>query len=131
MREEAEKEERRREKEEIERQKQLKRQQEEAQKLQRRREKEEAESRKRLVLQKQASLMDRFLNRTRTSSSLQNDSTENEATTSRSSSNMDERNAKSVTVAMDTILAQNDDILVEDIWKLVFVTLLLFCLGNL
>ncbi|XP_057784473.1 chromatin assembly factor 1 subunit FAS1-like [Salvia miltiorrhiza] len=114
---EAEKEARRREKEEIEKQKQLKRQQEEAEKDQKRREKEEAESRKRLVLQKQASLMERFLKRKKTSSPLQNDSLVNKETTSGSSCNMVERNFKSVTLAMDTVLAQNDGIEVKDIWK--------------
>lgn len=127
MHKEAEKEERRVEKEEIERQKQLKRQQEKAEKVQRRREKEEAESRTLLALQKQASLMERFLNRNKTSSY----SSDNKATTSRSSSNVDERNPKSVTLAMDAVFAQNDDIGVEDIWKLVSFTLLPFCVGNL
>lgn len=113
---EAEKEERRREKEESDMQKQLKRQQEEAEKDQRRREKEEAELRKRLTLQKQASLMERFLKRNKTNSSPQNDSSVNKATTS--SSDMLERNSESVTLAMDSVLAKNDGIEVEDIWKL-------------
>lgn len=114
---EAEKEERRREKEEIEMQKQLKRQQEEAEKDQRRREKEEAESRKRLVLQKQASLMERFLKKNKTSSSFQNDSSTNKAFASGPSFNMLGRNSESITLAMDNVLAHNNGIEVEDIWK--------------
>ncbi|KAI3470376.1 hypothetical protein Pfo_027039 [Paulownia fortunei] len=114
---EAEKEERRREKEENDIQKQLKRQQEEAEKDQRRKEKEEAELRKYLALQKQASLMERFLKRNKTNLSSQNDSSTNKATTSGSSSNMLERMSESVTLAMDSVLAQHGGIEVEDIWN--------------
>ncbi|KAH6757519.1 hypothetical protein C2S52_023387 [Perilla frutescens var. hirtella] len=114
---ESEKEVRRRDKEEIEMQKQLKRQQEEAEKDQRRRQKEEAESRKRLALQKQASLMERFLKKNKTSSSIQNDSSTNKATTSASSFDLLERNSETVTLAMDSVLAQDNGIDVEDIWK--------------
>ncbi|KAK6137789.1 hypothetical protein DH2020_028469 [Rehmannia glutinosa] len=113
---EAEKEERRREKEENDMQKQLKRQQEEAEKDQRRKEKEEAELRKRLALQKQASIMERFLKRNKTNLSSQNDSSTNKAT-SGPCSNMHERMSESVTLAMDSILAQNGAIVVEDIWS--------------
>ncbi|KAK6144953.1 hypothetical protein DH2020_021773 [Rehmannia glutinosa] len=113
---EAEKEERRREKEENDMQKQLKRQQEEAEKDQRRKEKEEAELRKRLALQKQASIMERFLKRNKTNLSSQNDSSTNKET-SGSCSNMHERMSESVTLAMDSILAQNGAIVVEDIWS--------------
>lgn len=118
---EAEKEERRRQKEENDMQKQLKRQQEEAEKDQRRKEKEEAEMRKQLALQKQASLMERFLKRNKTNSTSQNDGSMSKATTSGSSSNMLERTSESVTLAMDSALAQNCGLDVEDIWK--FVTL--------
>lgn len=114
---ESQREERRFEKEEIEMQKQLKRQQEQAEKDQRRREKEEAESRKQLVLRKQASLMERFLKRNKTGSSLQNDSLVSKATTSGSSFIMPERNSGSVTLSMDTVMAQNKGIEVDDIWK--------------
>ncbi|KAL0382586.1 UNVERIFIED_CONTAM: Chromatin assembly factor 1 subunit FAS1 [Sesamum calycinum] len=107
LHEEAEKEERRRQKEENDMQKQLKRQQEDAEKDQRRREKEEAEMRKQLALQKQASLMERFLKRNKTDSTSQNDSSMSKATTSGSSANMLERTSESVTLVMDSVLAQN------------------------
>ncbi|KAL3652074.1 hypothetical protein CASFOL_001755 [Castilleja foliolosa] len=114
---EAEKEERRREKEENEKQKQLKKQQEEAEKEQKRKEKEEAESRKRLVLQKQASLMERFLTRSKTNSLSQNNSAMNKATTLGPSSNVPEKTQESVTLAMDSVLAQNCLVEAQDIWS--------------
>ncbi|XP_042012775.1 chromatin assembly factor 1 subunit FAS1-like isoform X2 [Salvia splendens] len=117
LNEEAQKEERRCEKEEIEKQKQLKRKQEAAARAQRRREKEEAESRKRLLLQKQASLMERFLKLKKTSSPSQNDSSLNKATASGSSGDTVKRNLKSVTLPMDAVLAQKDEIVVGDILK--------------
>ncbi|KAK8546550.1 hypothetical protein V6N13_067759 [Hibiscus sabdariffa] len=64
---EAEKDEKRREREEAEMRKQLQKQQEEAQREQRRREKEEAELKKKLSVQKQASVMERFLKKCKTS----------------------------------------------------------------
>ena len=67
MQEEAKKEEKRREREESEAQKQLRKQQDEAEKERRRREKEDAEMKKRLAVQKQASIMERFLEKTKTS----------------------------------------------------------------
>lgn len=63
--EEAEKDQRRREKEEAELRKHLKKQQEEAEKEHRRREKEEAEMKKQSALQKQATIMERFLKSTK------------------------------------------------------------------
>ncbi|KAL8517883.1 hypothetical protein ACS0TY_009265 [Phlomoides rotata] len=111
---EAGKEGRRREKEEIDIQKQLKRKQE---KDQRRREKEKAELKEQLATQKQASLMERFLKRSKTNSSSQNDSSAKKDTISGSSSNMLARIPESVTLVMDSVLAQNDGIEVQDIWK--------------
>eukprot|EP00268_Persea_americana_P005331 TRINITY_DN11783_c0_g2_i3.p1 TRINITY_DN11783_c0_g2~~TRINITY_DN11783_c0_g2_i3.p1 ORF type:complete len:663 (-),score=169.72 TRINITY_DN11783_c0_g2_i3:137-2125(-) len=61
MKEEFEKGEKRREKEDTELRKQLKRKRDEAEKDQRRREKEESELKEQLALQKQASIMNRFL----------------------------------------------------------------------
>ncbi|KAJ6794028.1 chromatin assembly factor 1 subunit FSM [Iris pallida] len=61
LQDEAEKEEKCREKEELELKKQLKKQQDEAEKDQKRREKEDAEMKKQLAIQKQASIMQRFL----------------------------------------------------------------------
>ncbi|KAL9351946.1 hypothetical protein Peur_054626 [Populus x canadensis] len=65
LQEEAEKDERHREREESEIKRQLKRQQEEVEKEQRRKEKEEAELKRRVAIQKQASMMERFLKRSR------------------------------------------------------------------
>ncbi|KAL0302919.1 UNVERIFIED_CONTAM: Chromatin assembly factor 1 subunit FAS1 [Sesamum radiatum] len=112
---EVEREERRRQKEEYEMQKQLKRQQEEAEKDQKRKEKEDAELKKQLALQKQASLMERFLKKDKTTSP--HDNFLNKATASVSYSNMVERKSESVTVDMDSVLAQNVGVEAEDIWK--------------
>ncbi|KAL4339414.1 hypothetical protein GQ457_08G014350 [Hibiscus cannabinus] len=67
LQDEAEKDEKRREREEAEMRKQLQKQQEEAQREQRRREKEEAELKKKLSVKKQASVMERFLKKCKTS----------------------------------------------------------------
>ncbi|KAK8994857.1 hypothetical protein V6N11_045926 [Hibiscus sabdariffa] len=67
LQDEAEKDEKRREREEAEMRKQLQKQQEEAQREQRRREKEEVELKKKLSVQKQASVMERFLKKCKTS----------------------------------------------------------------
>lgn len=114
---EAEKEERRREKDESEMQKHFKKQQEEAEKNKKRKEREEADLKKQLAVQKQASLMDRFLKRNKTDSTSQNDGSTKITTTSKSSSNMMERKSQSATLAMDTVLSQNGGIEEEDIWK--------------
>ncbi|KAK4487888.1 hypothetical protein RD792_003626 [Penstemon davidsonii] len=107
----------RREKEECEIQKQLKRQQEEAEKDQRRKEKEDAELKKRLALQKQASIMERFLKRSKTSPTSQLDSSFNKAATSQPSSTVVERKPEPITQAMDSVLAQNCGIELETLWK--------------
>ena len=65
MQQEAEKDVKHREKEEAELRKQLKRKQDEAEREQRRREKEEAELKKQRSVQKQASIMERFLKEAR------------------------------------------------------------------
>ncbi|CAI9302148.1 unnamed protein product [Lactuca saligna] len=70
LQDEAEKEEKRRE---IEMKKQLKKQQEEAEKEQKRKEKEEAEQKKQLALQKQASILERFLKKSNGTSPMQVD----------------------------------------------------------
>lgn len=123
---EAEKDERRREKEEYEMQKQLKRQQGEAEKDKKRKGKEEAELKKQLALQRQASLMERFLKKNKTTTS-QHGNSLNKATTPESS-NMVERKFESVTVDMDSVLAQNVGIEAEDIWKSGFLTFPCFVL---
>ncbi|KAL3833932.1 hypothetical protein ACJIZ3_008668 [Penstemon smallii] len=107
----------RREKEECEIQKQLKRQQEEAEKDQRRKEKEDAELKKRLALQKQASIMERFLKRSKTSPPSQLNSSFNKAATSQPSSTVVERMPEPVTQSMDSVLAQNCGIELETLWK--------------
>ncbi|KAL8051925.1 hypothetical protein ABFX02_06G179500 [Erythranthe guttata] len=112
---EAEKEERRREKEENDMQKHLKRQQEEAEKDKKRKEKEEAELRKQLALQKQASLMERFLKKTKPTSSSPNDTSMKKSESS--SPNIPEGTSESVTQAMDSVLAKNDGVEAEDIWN--------------
>lgn len=125
---EAEKEKRRREKEENEKQKQIKREQEEAEKDQRRKEKEEAELRKQIAIQKQASLMESFLKRNKASSSSQNGSSMKEASTAKLSCNIPERMSWSVTQSMDSVLAQKGGIEVEDIWRFGLFTFFLFVL---
>ncbi|KAL3650093.1 hypothetical protein CASFOL_006496 [Castilleja foliolosa] len=113
---EAEKEERRRDKEDNEMQKQLKRHQEEAEKEQKRKEKEEAESRKRLALKKQASLMERFLKRSKACPLSQNNSPINKCATS-TPSVLPEKMPESVTQAMDSVFAQNGEVEAQDIWS--------------
>lgn len=117
LQDEAEKKERQREKEESEMKKQLRKQQEEAEKEQRRREKEEAALRKQQALQKQASLMERFLKRSKTSSSAShNDQSSSTKVTSPDFSSGD-RKERSISLSMDSALSQKDGIKIEDMWK--------------
>lgn len=115
LKDEAEKEEKRREKEESEMKKLIKRNQEEAEKDQRRKEKEEAETKKQLALQKQASLMERFLRKGKTNPATKNDQPPSDATDS--SPERDKEKPESVTPAMDSVLSMNSEIKAEDIWK--------------
>ncbi|XP_065875533.1 chromatin assembly factor 1 subunit FAS1 [Euphorbia lathyris] len=117
LQEEAEKDEKRREKEETEMRKQLRKQQEEVEKEQRRKEKEEAELKKRIAIQKQASIMERFLKRSKSTSPCQNGETSTKASPSISVSNPSHELPDAVTIAMDSILSSNDDISVDDIRK--------------
>ncbi|KAH8501282.1 hypothetical protein H0E87_016193 [Populus deltoides] len=117
LQEEAEKDERRREREEFEMKRQLKRQQEEAEKEQRRKEKEEAELKRRVAVQKQASMMERFLKRSKSSSPCQNDQSLTKATTSDSSSKKSKRMDEAVTQLMDCAPLLNDNITSDDILK--------------
>lgn len=114
MQEEAEKEEKRREKEESELRKQMIKQQEEAEKDQRRREKEEAELKKKLSIQKQASIMERFLKRPKINPSKIEPSSP-EAITFDSTSKKSESQHEAATCSMDCTLLSNKDITVEDI----------------
>ncbi|KAK2988132.1 hypothetical protein RJ640_017464, partial [Escallonia rubra] len=118
LQDEAEKEERRREKEDSEMRKQLRRQQEEAEKDQRRREKEEAELKKQFALQKQASLMERFLKRSKNSSTSQNNHSPMEVAVFESSPKKDEKILGSVALSMDSALSQTVEVNTDDIWKL-------------
>jgi chromatin assembly factor 1 subunit A len=92
-------------------------QQEEAEKDQRRREKEEAELRKQISIQKQASIMERFLMRSKTSPSCKNDQSSAKAATSDSSSRKCENMPDAVTLSMDSALLSNDDINGDEIRK--------------
>ncbi|KAJ8446797.1 hypothetical protein Cgig2_016107 [Carnegiea gigantea] len=116
LQQEAEKHVKRREKEEAELRKQLKRKQEEAEREQRRREKEEAELKKQRSVQKQASIMERFLKRSKTNMTMQNDE-EASATPPDSNVNRNESAPESVTVLMDSALHNKDEFDVEEIRK--------------
>ncbi|KAL9450279.1 hypothetical protein AB3S75_012086 [Citrus x aurantiifolia] len=115
LQEEAERDERRREKEEAEIRKQIRKQQEEADKEQRRREKEEAEMKKKLALQKQASMMERFLKRSKILTSCQNDESSPRAITSVLLSKNSEQLPEAVTKLVDSALSSNNEINIDDI----------------
>ncbi|KAJ6726814.1 CHROMATIN ASSEMBLY FACTOR 1 SUBUNIT A CAF-1 SUBUNIT A [Salix purpurea] len=117
LQEEAEKDERRREREELELKRQLKRQQEEAEKEQRRKEKEEAELKRRVAMQKQASMMERFLKRSKSNSPCQNDQSLTKPTTSDSPSKKSKRMDEAVTQLMDCAPMLNENITTIDILK--------------
>lgn len=115
MQEEAERDERRREKEEAEIRKQIRKQQEEADKEQRRREKEEAEMKKKHALQKQASMMERFLKRSKILTLCQNDESSPRAITSVLLSKNSEQLPEAVTKLVDSALSSNNEINIDDI----------------
>lgn len=117
LQDEAEKEDKRREKEEAELRKQLKRQQEEAERDQRRREKEEAELKKQLALQKQATLMERFLKKSKSSSPSQKVPSPAETKSADLPCKKATQVLESVTLSMDSILSQYDATEVEKIWR--------------
>lgn len=96
--------------------KQLRKQQEEVEKDQRRREREEAQQKKQFSIQKQASIMERFLKRTKTSQCLKNQSSI-KATTSDIPSKKSDNMPEAVTQSMDNTLSSSIDINVEDIRK--------------
>ncbi|KAL2941401.1 Chromatin assembly factor 1 subunit FAS1 [Bienertia sinuspersici] len=113
LQQEAERDEKRREKEESEMRKQLKRKQDEADREQRRKEKEEADLKKQLLIQKQASFMDRFVKRSKTTSTL---SDETPKTAVSNQSPIDSA-LKPVTLKMDSALQCQDEIDVDEIRK--------------
>lgn len=115
LQEEAERDERRREKEEAEIRKQIRKQQEETDKEQRRREKEEAEMKKKHALQKQASMMERFLKRSKILTLCQNDESSPRAITSVLLSKNSEQLPEAVTKLVDSALSSNNEINIDDI----------------
>ncbi|XP_050940409.1 chromatin assembly factor 1 subunit FAS1 isoform X1 [Cucumis melo] len=121
-----EREEKRREKEENEMKKQLRKQQEDAEKEQRRREKEEAEFKKQLSLQKQASIMERFLKKSKPSLSFPNEQSTTELIISVPLSKRCENVLEACTQLMDCTLSSSDAIIPVDIrrqhlssWRLI------------
>ncbi|RYR16585.1 hypothetical protein Ahy_B04g073625 isoform C [Arachis hypogaea] len=91
----------------------------EAVKSQRRREKEEAELKKKRSIQKQASLMERFLKRTKTDSNpaFQNDDVPPKEIAPDLSSNKSESVTDSATLSMDSTFASSSEIVLENIRK--------------
>ncbi|GJW81077.1 chromatin assembly factor 1 subunit FAS1 [Tanacetum coccineum] len=118
LQEEAEKEEKRRE---IEMKKQLKKQQEEAEKEereQRRREKEEAEQKKQLALQKQASVLERFLKKSKSSSPMQVNQPTIKACVADILPKQGVQVPESVTQSMDNALSQKGELDVHELRKI-------------
>lgn len=111
MQEEAE---RRREKEESEMRKQQRKQQEEAEKEQRRKQKEEAEMKKQLSVQKQASIMERFLKKCKTTSGQNDQSPSVPAPPSNKGS---DRVPEAATRSIDYALASSNEFSVDDLRK--------------
>ncbi|XP_027353109.1 chromatin assembly factor 1 subunit FAS1 isoform X2 [Abrus precatorius] len=104
----------------FEKRKQQKKQVEGAEKDQRRREKEEAELKKKRCLQKQASIMERFLKRSKIDPSSQSDKVPNKSMASDTSSSKSESVSESATISMDCTLASSSAVTLEDIRKLHF-----------
>ncbi|KAK7295219.1 hypothetical protein RJT34_18124 [Clitoria ternatea] len=111
----AEKEQRRREKEEVE--------------LKKKREKEEAELKKKRGLQKQVSIMERFLKRSKTTSLSQDDKVSTKSIVFDSSSSKSESVSESATLSMDCTLASSSNVTLEDIRKSQFSSWR--CIGRL
>ncbi|XP_017977661.1 PREDICTED: chromatin assembly factor 1 subunit FAS1 isoform X1 [Theobroma cacao] len=116
LQEEVEKDERRREREEAEMRKQLRKQQEEVERDQRRREKEEAELKKQLSIQKQASLMERFLKKCKTSPRQIEQLTK--PATFCPSTQKSEKVPEAITLLMDTTLSSKGETYMDDLRKL-------------
>ncbi|KAG4377984.1 hypothetical protein GLYMA_18G244800v4 [Glycine max] len=106
-----------------EKKKQIKKQVDEAEKDQRRREKAEAELKKKRSLQKQASIMERFLKRSKiipSSPSSEKDIVSTKSTASDLPSSKSESLFESATLSMDCTLASSRDVMLEDIRKTQF-----------
>ncbi|KAI3783743.1 hypothetical protein L1987_42829 [Smallanthus sonchifolius] len=114
LQDEAEKEEKRRE---IEMKKQLKKQQEEAEKEQRSREKEEAEQKKQLALQKQASILERFLIKSKISSPVQVDQSVIKETATCIAPKQKEHVPDSVIQSVDNALSSKEEFDAKELWK--------------
>lgn len=114
LQDEAEKEEKRRENE---MKRQLKKQQEEAEKEVRRREKEEAEQKKQLALQKQASILERFLKKSKSSSPLQVDQSTIKSPVADISPGQRVHVPESVVQSMDNALSLKYEFDVMELWR--------------
>lgn len=115
LQEEAEKDERRREREEAEMKKQLRKQQEEAEREQRRREKDEAELKKKLSIKKQASVMERFLKKCKTSPGQVEELTKPAIYSPFTEKS--EKVPKAVTLSMDSALSSKDETDTDELRK--------------
>lgn len=110
--------ERRREKEEADLKRQLKRQQEEAERDQKRRQKEETESKKQLSIQKQATIMERFLKSKKNDS--KGDNTEKVTSTTNMMAGSPVKSeifVNATTSTMDATLSQQDCLSLEEIFR--------------
>ncbi|GMH13056.1 hypothetical protein Nepgr_014897 [Nepenthes gracilis] len=105
----------RRKREESEMRRQLKRKQEDAERDQRRREKEEAGLKKQLSIQKQASIMERFIKRSKCN--LTYDIDQSVTSASDASPNNSERLPELITFSMDSALSQKEEVDVDEIRK--------------
>ncbi|KAJ9546075.1 hypothetical protein OSB04_025782 [Centaurea solstitialis] len=114
LQDEAEKEEKRRDNE---MKKQLKKQQEEAEKEQRRREKEEAEQKRQLALQKQASILERFLKKSKNGSPLQADQPSVKSSPTDISPKQTVHVSESVIQSMDDALSLKAEFDEKELWK--------------
>nr|KYP64197.1 hypothetical protein KK1_018787 [Cajanus cajan] len=103
-----------------EKKKQQKKQVEEAEKDQRRKEKAEAELKKKRSLQKQASIMERFLKRSKINPPSQKDQVSVKSPASDLSSSNSESLFESATISMDCTLASSSDVALEDIRRSLF-----------
>jgi len=103
-----------------------KKQVEETKREQRRREKAEVELKKKRSLEKQASLMERFLKKCKTNSSSENDKVSTKSNASDLSSAKNESLYESATLSMDSTLASSSDVTLEDIRKQVSFKILFY-----
>ncbi|KAJ1409293.1 hypothetical protein SESBI_22803 [Sesbania bispinosa] len=97
--------------------KQKKKQPEETEKDQRRRERKESKLKEKLSLQNQVSFMERFLKRSKSSHSIQNDQFSTKSAACDLSISKSENVCVSATLSMDCTLASSSDITLEDIRK--------------